>query len=627
MYLVYLSILLCACTSVTGTTPQGTHAEYDYVIVGGGTAGLVVAARLSEDPTITVAVVEAGVHHVNEPLVDTPQFFGRAIGNPAFDWNFQTVPQPALNNASVHQARGKMLGGSSGLNFMAWNRASAKEYDAWEELGATGWNWKFLLPYHKKSETASPPPPQGILPGAVELPESVFDVFHGQSGPIQPSYNDFYSNLTAPYVQTINGLGIPTNSDAYTGHATGIYNTEHAVDKKKDVGQRSYAASTYYNISADRPNLTVFLTTQATKIDFESSSNYSHPLKASGVNVVAINSTGFTGTLLARKEVILSAGAIQTPQMLELSGIGNQAILEPLGIETLIDLPGVGENLQDQPFIALDFELRGHFWTYDMLRNNETFLLDQEQEYAVNHTGVFAQLASPRTFPPFTACTPPGAAAKIRELALSLSASPDISPLARAQYQIQDGWLSDDDVAHIEVIMTPGGGSTSIPATPNKTYVTLSLGLMHPFARGTVHINSSDPLAAPVIDPKYVGNDVDFESMLESVKFAQKIAASPPLVDAVAGSHNPPANSTDEAGLIAYLRAATGPFFHPAGTAAMVSRSLGGVVDPTSLKVYGTSNLRVVDASLVPMQIAAHLQTAVYAIAERASDIIKQELY
>ncbi|OJT05709.1 Alcohol oxidase [Trametes pubescens] len=364
-------------------------------------------------------------------LTVNAEFFGRAIGNPAFDWNFQTVPQPALNNASVHQARGKMLGGSSGLNFMAWNRASAKEYDAWEEV------------------------PRSVDCGAL-------------------------------------------NSSCLS---------------------------------------------QATKINFVSASNYNQLLKASGVDVVAIKSTGFTGTLVARKEVILSAGAIQTPQILELSGIGNQAILEPLGIETLIDLPGVGENLQDQPFIALDFELKGHFWTYDMLRNNETFLLEQEHEYAVNHTGVFAQLASPRTFPPFTACTPPGAAAKIRELALALRASPDVSLLARAQYKIQEGWLSDDNVAHIEVIMTPGGGSTSIPPTPNKTYVTLSLGLMH--------INGSDPLAAPLIDPKYVGNDVDSESMFESVKFAQKIAASPPLVDAIAGPHNPPADSTDEAGLIA----------------------------------------------------------------------------
>ncbi|KAI0362375.1 alcohol oxidase [Trametes cingulata] len=615
-----LIVLNSAFICALGLKASGPPVEYDYVIIGGGTAGLVVAARLSEDPDTTVAVIEAGMHHVNEPLVDTPGFYGRALGNPAFDWDFRSVPQAGLNNATVSQARGKMLGGSSGLNFMAWNRASAKEYDAWEQLGATGWNWESLLPYFKKSETVEPPPPQGIIPGAVELPESAFDAFHGRVGPIQPSYNDLYSNLTAPYVETIHNLGIPTNSDPYSGDATGVYNTEHSVDKVKDIGRRSYAANTYYNISAARPNLEVYMTTQATRIQFETSSGSRRPLRAQSVDVVAINTTGFTGTLSARKEVILSAGALQTPQLLELSGIGNKTMLQGLGIQPLIDLPGVGENLQDQPFIQLDFELTGDFWTYDELRNNQTFLLEQEEEYAINNTGVYAQLSAVRLFPPFTAMTPVDAVAKIREHALALAISAGISPLARAQYAIQIGWLSDHAVAHAEVIMYPGGGLvTAVPPAPNKTYITLSLGIMHPFARGTVHINSTDPLAPPVIDPRYISNSVDFLSMLEGVKFIQSLVASPPLADFVAGPHQPPANSSEGPGLIAFVRAFTGPFFHPAGTAPMVPRSLGGVVDPNSLKVYGTSNLRVVDASIVPLQVASHLQTAVYAIAERTS--------
>ncbi|KAI0780702.1 alcohol oxidase [Trametes elegans] len=598
-------IALCVL-AITGlvNARDRNDATYDYIVVGGGTAGLVVAARLTEDPTTTVAVVEAGIHHVNEPLVDTP------------------VPQPALNNATTLQARGKMLGGSSGLNFMAWNRASTKEYDAWEQLGAIGWNWASLLPYFRKSEAISPPPvPQGIFPGAVEVSEAVFDASHGRFGPLQPSFNVLYSNLTSPFVQTLNSLGIPTNSNPYDGNATGIYNTARSIDRAKDLGHRSYAASTYYNISATRPNLQVFSSTQATKILFQSVNHQS--LSALGVNTVAIGPTGFNGTLLARREVILSAGALQTPHLLELSGIGNSEILTDLGIKTLIDLPGVGENLQDQSIVQQDFTLTAGWWTFDELRNNATFLDEQEQEYAVNHTGAFAEAESAQAYPPITAVASSDVVQSIRQHAATLAAASGISPLTKAQYLMQSKWLHDDAISDLEFILNPTGNVTALPPIPGVSYVTLGAGIMHPFSRGTVHLNSTDPLAPPVIDPQYLSNAVDFESMLEAVRFAQKIAASPPFASAIVAPHDPPANATDESGLLAYVRAATSPFWHPAGTAAMVPRSLGGVVDPSTLKVYGTSNLRVVDASVIPLLVASHLQTAVYAVAEKASDIIK----
>ncbi|KAI0647274.1 alcohol oxidase [Trametes meyenii] len=603
----YLCCLLCTPLSAVWALKCVEEPCYDYVVVGGGTAGLVIAARLSEDPNTK--------RHL--------EFFGQAVGNPAFDWGFRSVPQPALNNQSILQARGKMLGGSSGLNFMAWNRASAKEYDAWEELGAIGWNWQSLLPYFKKSETISPPPPQGIFPDAVRVSETAFDAYHGRSGPMQPSYNVLYSNITAPYVETLNCLGIPTNSDAYNGNGTGAYNSELSIDRSKDIGRRSYSANTYYNISSGRRNLAVFLGTQATKILFDGASAPGSSLRARGVDVVALNANGLNGTLYVRKEVILSAGTIQTPQLLELSGIGNEAILKNLGIPTLVNLPGVGENLQDHPLVQQDFELIGDFWTYDELRNNKTFVSEQQKEYATRHTGVFAQVQSALAFPPLTSLASPDAVQTIRQHALALAISQNISELTRSQYIIQTNWLFDDRVADLEFIMYPGGGLTSIPPTPNTTYVTLNTGVMHPFARGSIHINSTDPLTPPVIDPKYMANAVDLASMLAGMKFVHKIAASPPLAGSVVGPHNPPANATDDAGLEAYLREFTSPFFHPSGTAAMVSRRLGGVVDPLSLKVYGTSNLRVVDASLLPLQVASHLQTAVYAIAERASDIIR----
>ncbi|KAI0724009.1 alcohol oxidase [Cerioporus squamosus] len=609
---MYLFLLSALC----GTLPYVLSAD----TAGGGIAGLVVAARLSEDPRVTVAVIEAGAHYVDEPLIDTPEQFGQALGNPKFDWNFVTAPQSGLNNGVVSYPRGKMLGGSSGINFMAWDRASVKEYDAWQELGAEGWNWKALLPYLKKVETVSPPTSSQLFPGATEISETTFDEFHGRAGPLQASYNVFYANITTPYVETVNGLGIQTNSDPYRGDGTGIFNTECAIDRTKNPGKRSYAANTYYR--GDKPNLTVFLATQATKLNLATHSVTGH-LRATGVNVVAVNATGINGTITARKEVLLAAGSIQSPQLLELSGIGNKTILESVGIKTLIDLPGVGENLQDHTLLAQDFEMQNDIFTYDELRNNATYLAEQEAEYAANGTGIFASLSFALTFPTVKSVVSPEVLASLRDKAAKLLASPGISALTKAQYKLQSEWLVGDDVAYLEYIMFPTGGRTAVSPTPGSVYITIWVGMMHPFGRGSVHINSSSPFVQPVIDPKYLGNDVDMQLALESTKFVRKITESEPLASYVVGPHEPPANVTSDDDWLNYIKTFLGTIYHPMGTAAMLPREVGGVVDPATLRVYGTTNLRVVDASVIPMLLGTHPQASIYAVAERAADMIK----
>ncbi|KAI0709496.1 alcohol oxidase [Earliella scabrosa] len=620
MYSTIAGIILCTSAYVAASE-TGRGRTFDYVVVGGGTAGLVVAGRLSEDPHVTVAVIEAGAHHVDEPMINTPELFGQAIGNPTFDWNFFTVPQAGLNNASFLYPRGKMLGGCSGLNFMAWDRASVKEYDAWETLGAKGWNWKTLLPYFKKTEAVAPQTSSQLFPGAVEVDESTFNAFHGRSGPVQASYNVLYTNITGPYVETINGLGIPTNSDPYMGDGTGVYNCEMTIDRVRDLGQRSYAANTYYNSSVEKPNLTVFLATQATKVNFLRRGS---SLRAGSVEVIAVDDTGVTGTLTARKEVILAAGSIQTPQLLELSGIGDKKILSSVGIKTLVDLPGVGENLQDHTLLAQDFEILDTFFTYDELRNNATYLAEQQEEYAANHTGIFASAQFALTFPPLKSVVSPKTLSSLRAKADKLGRSRGLSALTKAQYKFQADWLAADDVAYMEYIMFPTGGRTPVSPTPNSVYITMWVGLMHPFSRGAVHINSSDPLRQPTIDPRYLDNDVDLELALESTKFVRKVTESEPLASFVVAPHQPTsAEVSTDAEWLEYIRTYLGTIYHPMGTAAMLPREIGGVVDPKTLKVYGTSNLRVVDASVIPMILAAHPVSTIYAIAERAADMIK----
>ncbi|RPD65308.1 alcohol oxidase [Lentinus tigrinus ALCF2SS1-6] len=607
--------------------PAG-HKTFDYVVIGGGTAGLVVATRLSEDPGTTVAVIEAGPHHVNEPLVDTPELFSRALGNPAFDWRFVTTPQVNLDNAILPQPRGKMLGGSSGLNFIVWDRASQREYDAWEQLGATGWNWNSLLPYFKKSETVAPQLQADIFPQTSQPSEANFDAFHGRAGPVQPSYNVIYSNVTIPYVDAINSIGVPTNSDPYTGNATGVYNTEVAIDRVKNIGKRSYAASTYFNMSSDRPNLTVFLSTQATKINFDLGDSLGQ-MRASSVDVVAVNSTGTTGRIFARKEVILSGGAFGTPHLLELSGecIGNPEILREAGIQTLIDLPAVGENLQDHPSFTQDFEVKNTLFTYDLLRNNVTFNASQEAEYAESGTGLLANVQFVLTFSPLKDLISSQLLSTVQDDATKLINAPGTSPLARRQHRITRDFLTADDVANVEFIMFPGGGRTRVAPAPGSAYITVYTCLMHPFSRGSVHVNTSDPLASPQIDPSYLDNDIDRQLALQGVKLARTITQTEPLNALVVSDHSPGANVTTDADWIEFTKGFLTTTYHPIGTAAMLPRELGGVVDPLTLKVHGTDNLRVVDASLMPMLIATHPQSTVYAIAERASDIIRGRIF
>ncbi|RPD66362.1 alcohol oxidase [Lentinus tigrinus ALCF2SS1-7] len=627
MYLAILIGVLSSALPYVLSEPAGTVAvtnrTFDYVVVGGGTAGLVVAARLNEDPHVTVAVIEAGIHYVDEPLVDTPEMFGQAIGNPKFDWNFVTAPQRGLNNGVVQYPRGKMLGGSSGLNFMAWDRASVKEYDAWQELGAEGWNWKSLLPYLKKVETVSPPTSSQLFPGATEIPETTFDEFRGRSGPLQASYNVFYTNITTPYVETVNRMGIPTNSDPYSGNGTDIYNTQLSVDRSN--GKRSYSANTYYRDDQDKPNLTVFLATQATKLNFASNGATGH-LRAKSVNVVAVNVTGTNGIISARKEVILAAGSIQTPQLLELSGVGNKTVLESVGIKTLIDLPGVGENLQDHTLLVQDFQVHDDVFTYDELRNNATYLAEQETEYAANGTGIFASISFALAFPAAKSVVSADVLASMRDKAAALLASPGLSELTKAQYKLQAEWLVADDVASLEYIMFPTGGETAISPTLGSAYITIWMGTMHPFGRGSVHINSSSPFAQPVIDPQYLGNDVDVQLALESAKFVRKITETEPLASYVVGPHEPPANLSSDEDWVDYIKTFLGTIYHPMGTAAMLPRDIGGECQfsySSREKVYGTTNLRVVDASVIPMLLGNHPQASIYAVAERAADIIK----
>ncbi|KAK7447002.1 hypothetical protein VKT23_014215 [Stygiomarasmius scandens] len=312
-----------------------TERTFDFVVVGGGTAGIALAARLSENPNFTVAVIEAGEYITDMQSILVPGMAKMAHGNTRVDWNFYTVPQPGLKNRKIFQPRGKLIGGSSALNYMAWGRASKEEYDALAAMGNPGWSWDEFLPYMKKVEGHIDPLPETATKYKTE---GTLDLYHGKAGPIKKSFHPTFNELHVPFLESLVECGLPWNPDTGSGMNSGTYTGALNIDPV--TATRSYAATGYYEPVKDAKNLFVFTETQATRVLFETAADGT--LIATGVEV---DHKGNKFTLNARKEVTLSAGSYKTPPLLELSGIGKADILKKNGIQQLLELP-VGENLQ-----------------------------------------------------------------------------------------------------------------------------------------------------------------------------------------------------------------------------------------------------------------------------------------
>ncbi|KAI0922405.1 hypothetical protein AcV7_005945 [Taiwanofungus camphoratus] len=593
--------------------------KFDYLIVGGGTAGVALAARLAEDANITVGVLEAGAFHLGDPNVDIPTYSSNTVGNPEYDWNFVTVPQTNAGGRNLSVSRGKMLGGSSGINGLAWNRASSAEYDAWSTFAQNlSWGWDGLLPLFKKSENVSLTPKDpypGISSEEAQAALHNLPYVEGLSGPIVASYNSWYPEDVPLLVKSLNGIGVPTNAQPQGGNATGVYDTLACINRT--AGVRTYSAMGYYCLQAPRENLHILVGAQATKVFF--AANVS-PLTATGVQFVVGQKYYIAN---ATKEVILSTGSIQTPQLLELSGIGNSTILSASGIPTLFNLPSVGENLQEHLFVAVQWLLKPGIETFDIMRNNATFAAEQAALYNATHTGFLTNTDSTVGFIPLPSIATGDNLTSLLEIFDQEAQQAATLPIQQLQYPIQRSWAAEGNVAFVEFIQWSKG---FIAPQPNQSYVTLLGGIVHPMSRGSVHITTNDPLASPAIDMGFLNHDFDASVLLNVLRYMQTIGKTSPFASIVVNQTNPdPAMQTDD-DLLEYIRSGSAGGDHPIGTAAMAPLEYGGVVDST-LKVYGTSNLRVVDASIFPLHIAAHTQSTVYAIAEKAAEMIKQSNY
>lgn len=542
-------------------------------------------------------MIEAGPSAPGEDRINIPGRKGSTLGT-VYDWNFTTTSQTAVKNRVFSVPRGKVLGGSSALNLMSWDRASAPEYDAWGALGNAGWTWSAMIAAMKKAETFTPSPHYGT--------QGV-----GTTGPIKTVINRFIPAHQESWIPTMNNLGVPHNLESLGGNPLGVMYQPSNIDSA--IYNRSYGANGY--LPQGGSNLRVMTGTRVAKIN----------LSKSGTSRVATGVTLQDGkVILAREEVVLSAGSIQSPGLLELSGIGRSSVLAAAGIPQVINLPGVGENLQDHIRIQSSFQLKDNYTSFDILRYNTTFSNEQLALWKANQYSMYDYTGSGYSFMNWDQVAGANASA-LRGLAQQAAGtSSSVVDQKKLTY------LSNPAVPQLEVIFSDGYTGVKgypLPGAPlyGKGFFSLIAAVMHPLSRGSVHIQSSNISVNPVLNPNYLSNEYDIQAAIAAVKHTRKIANTAPLSNVWVAEYEPglaavPATNND-AQWRDFVLNTTLSIFHPVGTCAMLPRSQGGVVD-SALTVYGTQNLRVVDASVMPVLISGHIQTAVYGIAERAADMM-----
>jgi choline dehydrogenase-like flavoprotein len=505
------------------------------------------------------------------------------------------VHQPAASNRSIGHNRGRVLGGTSALNLLVWNRATIKEYNAWEELGNPGWNWKNMYPAMLKAENF-----QRQNGPAQYGKEGV-----GYGGPVQIGLIENPPPHVQAGIPTLKNLGLKENLESLNGNNLGAM-YQPAMQRFSNHS-RSYSID--YLPGAGR-NLVIMYNSTVHKVQMD---------KTRATGVVLTDGK----EIKAKKEIILSGGSLLSPKILELSGIGQKAVLEKAGVKQIVELPGVGENLQDHTRIQTTYELKPDILGLDILKYNATRAAIELNLWKRGQTSLYQYAGSSYGFLKWKQAL--GDDSKIRKLA---EQSADKSnPIDRKKLAL----LTDDKsgAPDLEVIFSDGYiGTRGYPANGTagygKQYATLLAGVMHPFARGTVHINSADPVAKPLIDPRYISTPYDLEATKQAAEYTRKMASTAPYTDIWVKELDPGSATATDAQWEKYVRDNVFTFYHPLGTCAMLPKKDGGVVDP-QLRVYGVEGLRVVDASVIPMIISAHIQTAVYGIAERAAEIIAAE--
>ncbi|KAL4733272.1 hypothetical protein BDV11DRAFT_89854 [Aspergillus similis] len=584
-------------TTVNATVNQGRfgNATYDYVIVGGGTSGLAIAARLAEDPSLSVAVVEAGGYYEldgNIASIIPGLAAGANVGTDAteystVDWNFEAQPLTSANGRSLRYNRGKTLGGSSARHYMVYQRGTKGSYDQWAELTADdSWGWDSVLPYFQRSVSVTPANMTTRFPNTTVTYDP--SGFEKSGGPLHVTWPNYGSPWSTWIEQGLEAIGVLPDTDFNTGALNGSSwapITINPLSQKRDSSETSFLQQ-----SLQTTNLTVYLHTMALKIGFDGTT-------ASSVDV---RSPVGRFTLSARREIIVSAGALQSPQLLMVSGIGPRETLERHGIPVVKELAGVGQNMWEHSFFGITHQV-------NLVTSTELAINPQALLQALNQ---YKSQQGPLTSAGFGVL----GWEKLSNSTLSnrtneaLATFPSDWPTI--EYLSIDGYLD-------------GWHSAADQATGNgQQWGTIAAALVAPLSRGNVTISSSDMNDPPVFDLGFLTHPADREVAVAAMRRIRQAFAA--ISEITIGDEVVPGPdvSTDEE-LLDFIRETIVPVYHVAGTCAMGQEDdPDAVVDPQA-RVIGVNNLRVVDASIFPTLPPGHPQSTCYMVAEKIADLIK----
>jgi choline dehydrogenase len=530
-------------------------ARFDYIIVGAGSAGCVLANRLSADRAQSVLLLEAGPPD-RYVWIHIPIGYAKTMFNPRVNWCFYTEPEPGMNGRKIYWPRGKTLGGSSSINGLISVRGQRQDYDRWAAAGNAGWSFADVLPYFKRLEHAVDGDP----------------ACHGRDGPLWRSPIVTRHELIEAVIGAGTELGIPRNDDfdGATQEGVGYY---HLTTRN---GRRCSTADAYLAPVRARPNLRVETNSRVTRITFDGN-------RATGV---AYGAPGREILAYANREVILSAGALQSPQLLQLSGIGPRPLLERFGIPVRRELSGVGENLQDHLQARVIFECTRPITTNDDLASwwrtlkmglDYVFTRSGPMAIGINQGGIFARVDP-------------------------ASATPDVQ-------------------FHVATLSSDMAGSP----THRFSGFTFSVCQLRPESRGSVRIKSADPFAAPATQPNYLSSPRDRATLLGGIRLARRLAATRSLAPYVRREYRPGPEAASDEALLEFARNTGGTIFHPSGTCRMGAADDPMAVVDARLRVRGIEALRVVDCSVMPTLVSGNTNVPVVMIAEKASDMISAD--
>jgi choline dehydrogenase len=524
---------------------------FDYIIVGAGSAGCVLANRLSEGGKHSVLLVEAGGSDRN-PLFSIPLLAGVAYWHKPTNWNYETTPQAGLDGRTIKWPRGKVLGGSSTINGMMYMRGNAADYNAWQDSGLTGWSYEDVLPYFRRSESN---------------PERPHSRYHGQEGPLHVAKAKGENALYRDFLAAGRAVGHPVNDDFNGADQEGL----GFYDFNTLKGRRVSSATAFLRPVMSRSNLKVLTKTKVQRIVLQNK-------RASGL---VLRRAGQETTVHARAEIILSGGALNSPQLLMLSGIGDATNLAKHGIDCLVHSPKVGQNLQDHLGVYLTYACKNPITLYRLFRPDRA---------ALAFARAWLTGKGPATAVPL-------------EAGGFLRTRPDL------------------EIPDIHITFVPGLNLETTRAGQGRHGYLINFYQLRPESRGRVTLASANPSAAPLMDPAYLDAAADRQCMRDGTRLARKIGEAAPLVARKADEITPkPIDLVTDDAIDAWVRSGANTIFHPVGTCRM-GADVAAPVD-AQLRVRGVDGLRVVDASVMPTIIGGNTSAPTMMIAEKAADLI-----